>query len=173
MTRSQAWCPAYIGIGSNLDDPPARVRRAFDALRALPDCTAFAHSGLYRSAPMGPADQPDFINAVAACLTRLDARRLLHELQAMEYAQDRQRGAGHWGPRTLDLDLLVLGQVVMNEPDLVVPHPRIHERNFVLLPLAEIAPYLIVPGHGSVNSMVTAIAGSETRIARLEQGAQR
>lgn len=168
MTRGETWCPAYIGIGSNLDDPPARVRRAFDSLRALPQCTAFAHSGLYRSAPMGPNDQPDFINAVAACLTRLDARQLLQELQAMEYAQDRQRGAGHWGPRTLDLDLLALGQVVMEEPDLIIPHPRMHERNFVLLPLAEIAPYLRVPGHGSVMRMVTAIAGSEPRIERLE-----
>ncbi len=168
MTSGQAWCPAYIGIGSNLDDPVARVRRAVDSLRALPQSAAFAHSGLYRSAPMGPGDQPDFINAVAACLTRLDARQLLHELQAMEYAQDRQRDAGHWGPRTLDLDLLALGQGVLDEPDLIVPHPRIHERNFVLLPLAEIAPYLLVPGHGSVVRMVAAIAGSRPRIERLE-----
>ncbi len=117
---------------------------------------------------MGPGDQPDFVNAVAACLTRLDARQLLHELQALEYAQDRQRGARRWGPRTLDLDLLVLGQDVIAEPDLIVPHPRMHERNFVLLPLAEIAPHLLVPGRGSVVRMVAAIAGSEPRIERLE-----
>lgn len=168
MTGGQAWRPAYIGIGSNLDDPAARVRRAVDSLRALPGCAAFAHSGLYRSAPMGPGDQPDFVNAVAACLTRLDARQLLHELQALEHAQDRQRDAGRWGPRTLDLDLLVLGEGVIDEPDLIVPHPRMHERNFVLLPLAEIAPNLLVPGRGSVIRMVAAIAGSEPRIERLE-----
>ena len=166
MTSAAAWQPAYVGIGSNLDDPEARVRRAFDQLRAVPHSAAFVHSGLYRSAPIGPGEQPDFVNAVAAFLTRMDGAELLQALQAMEGAQDRRHGE-RWGPRTLDLDLLVLGRSVTDTAVLAIPHPRISERNFVLLPLAEIAPYLLVPGQGSVVRMVAAVAGKGPRIERL------
>lgn len=169
MTSGDRWRPAYVGVGSNLDEPVARVREALAALRRLPGTAAFAASGLWRSAPLGPADQPDFVNAVAAFLTALDGRALLGELQVLERAQGRQRGGERWGPRTLDLDLLVLGGVTVEEPDLCLPHPRIRERNFVLLPLAEIAPHLRVPGHGSVLRLLAAVADSEPRIERLEQ----
>lgn len=169
MTVADRWRPAYVGVGSNLDDPAGRVREALEALRRLPGAAAFAHSGLWRSAPLGPADQPDFVNAAAAFLTRLDGRALLAELQRLEQAQGRRRGGERWGPRTLDLDLLVLGGVTVREPDLCIPHPRIRERNFVLLPLAEIAPHLRVPGHDSVLRLLAAVAESEPRIERLEQ----
>lgn len=166
MTSTAAWQPAYIGIGSNLDDPESRVRRAFDQLRAVPQSAAFVHSSLYRSAPTGPGEQPDFVNAVAAFLTRMNGIELLRALQTIESVQDRQRGE-RWGPRTLDLDLLVLGRTVTDTAVLAIPHPRIGERNFVLLPLAEIAPYLSVPGRGSVVRMVAAVAGKGPRIERL------
>lgn len=163
------WRPAYVGVGSNLDEPVARVRDALAALRELPKSTSFLDSGLYRSAPVGPADQPDFINAVTAFMTRLDGHALLGCLRALEEARGRTRTGEHWGPRTLDLDLLVLGSVTLDEPDLRIPHPRIHERNFVLLPLAEIAPHMRVPGRGSVLRLLAAVADSEPRIERLER----
>lgn len=169
MSARGWWRPAYVGVGSNLDEPIDRVRRALAALRELPQSTAFVDSGLYRSAPLGPAGQPDFINAVAAFLTRLDGHALLLRLQAMEMAGGRTRSGERWGPRTLDLDLLVLGRLTLDEPDLRIPHPRIRERNFVLLPLAEIAPHLPVPGQGSVLRLLAAVANSEPRIERLEQ----
>lgn len=169
MTAGEWWRPAYVGVGSNLDGPVARVREALDALRELPQSTAFLASGLYRSAPVGPADQPDFINAVTAFMTRLDGHALLARLQALEKARGRSRTDEHWGPRTLDLDLLVLGSVTLSAPDLRIPHPRIHERNFVLLPLAEIAPHMRVPGRGSVLRLLAAVADSGPRIERLER----
>ena len=169
MSEDDRWRPAYVGVGSNLDDPPERVLKALEALRGLPGTASFVRSGLYRSAPLGPADQPDFVNAVAAFLTRLDGHALLDELQSLERAHGRRRDGRQWGPRRLDLDLLMLGSTAIDEPDLRVPHPRIHERNFVLLPLAEIAPHLRVPGHGSVLRLVAAIADSGPRIERLER----
>lgn len=169
MTVAAWWRPAYVGVGSNLDEPVARVREAQAALRGMPQCTAFLDSGLFRSAPVGPADQPDFINAVTAFMTGLDGHALLDCLQAVEKARGRTRSGERWGPRTLDLDLLVLGRVTLDEPELRLPHPRIHERNFVLLPLAEIAPHMRVPGRGSVLRLLAAVAGSEPRIERLER----
>lgn len=162
------WVPAYVGLGSNLDDPAARVRHALQSLRGIPDCHSFRRSGLYRSAPMGPQDQPDFVNAAAAFLTRLQARSLLKQLQAIETAQGRQRGGERWGPRRLDLDLLVFGHAVIDEDELQVPHPGISERNFVLLPLADIAPLLIVPGRGRVAQLLAALGDASPRIDRLE-----
>lgn len=167
MTAGGWWRPAYVGVGSNLDGPVGRVRDALVALRDLPETASFVQSGLYRSGPVGPPDQPDFINAVAAFLTRLDGPALMARLKALEAAGGRTRSDERWGPRTLDLDLLVLGQATLDEPGLRVPHPRIAERNFVLLPLAEIAPHLRVPGHGSVLRLLAAVAGSPPRIERL------
>lgn len=169
MTAGGWWRPAYVAVGSNLDGPVSRVRDALAALHELPQSTSFVHSGLYRSAPVGPADQPDFINAVSGFMTGLDGHRLLGCLQALENAAGRSRTAERRGPRTLDLDLLVLGSLTLDEPDLCIPHPRIHERNFVLLPLAEIAPHMRVPGRGSVLRLLAAVADSEPRIERLER----
>ena len=130
---------AYIGIGSNLDEPQTRVERAFDELARLPLTRLGARSSLYRTAPVGYAAQPDFINAVAELDTALGARQLLAELQAIETRHGRRRSFAN-APRTLDLDLLLFGDARIDEPQLVVPHPRMHERAFVLRPLVEIAP---------------------------------
>ena len=135
----------YVGLGSNLDDPQTQVRRALVALAALPDTRCTAVSGLYRTPPMGPPGQPDYINAVAALETRLAPHALLDQLQAIERAHARVR-AERWGPRTLDLDILVYGQQVLADQRLSVPHPGVAERAFVLLPLSEIAPDLSIPG---------------------------
>ena len=162
------WRPAYIGIGSNLDEPAAQVGKAFAAVQALPDSGFARCSPLYRSAPMGPSSQPDFVNAAAAVLTRLEPHELMRELQAIEKAQGRRRDAAHWGPRVLDLDLLVLGSLVIDEPDLRIPHPGIAERNFVLFPLADLAPNMHVPGRGSVQRLLAEIGTDGARIERLE-----
>ncbi len=146
---------AYLGLGSNLADPPAQLRRALAALARLPDSRLQAVSGLYRSPPMGPPDQPDYVNAVARLDTRLSPLALLDRLQAIERAQGRVRGI-HWGPRTLDLDLLLHGRARMRTERLVLPHPGLHERPFVLVPLAEIAPRLVLPGGAVVAELAAA-----------------
>lgn len=148
---------AYIGLGSNLEDPAAQIAAAIDLLAALPDSTLRAVSRFYRNPPMGPQDQPDYVNAVVALDTRLTPRALLDKMQAVERAQGRERSALRWGPRTIDLDLLVYGDVVLDEDHLQVPHPGIAERAFVLVPLAEIAPQLAIPGHGALSSLLAAI----------------
>lgn len=163
----ELWRPAYVAVGSNLGDPVRQVQAAFEALGQLPDSGAFARSGLWRSAPLGPANQPDYVNAAAAFVTRLEPGDLLRRLQAIEQAAGRRRAAERWGPRTLDLDLLVLGRLVLDEPALVLPHPRIAERNFVLLPLAEIAPGLTVPGQGTVARLLAGISRSHPPIERI------
>jgi 2-amino-4-hydroxy-6-hydroxymethyldihydropteridine diphosphokinase len=132
---------AYVGIGSNLDDPQAHVTRAFDELARLPGTSLAARSSLFRSAPVGFAAQPDFINAVASIETQLPAQALLQALQQIELKHGRKRTFAN-APRTLDLDLLLYGDLSLHEQDLVVPHPRMHERAFVLRPLLEIAPHL-------------------------------
>jgi 2-amino-4-hydroxy-6-hydroxymethyldihydropteridine diphosphokinase len=145
----------YVGIGSNLDDPEQQVRRALKALATLPDTTLLRYSSLYRSLPMGPQDQPDYINAVAELETTLPALRLLGLLQAIETQQGRVRGPVKWGPRTLDLDLLVYGRAQIAKATLTVPHPGIAERVFVLYPLAEIAPGLDIPGLGPLQELLS------------------
>jgi 2-amino-4-hydroxy-6-hydroxymethyldihydropteridine diphosphokinase len=162
------WRPAYVGLGSNLEEPAAQVRKAYGALQALADPGFARCSPLYRSAPMGPSDQPDFVNAAAVILTRLEPRDLMHRLQAIENAQGRRRGTTRWGPRVLDLDLLVLGGLLVDEPDLHIPHPGIAERNFVLFPLADLALHLHVPGRGSVQKLLAEIGTAAARIERLE-----
>lgn len=162
------WRPAYVGIGSNLHDPSSQVRKAFAALQKLPHSGFARCSPLYRSAPMGPSDQPDFVNAVAVLLTKLDPHELLRELQQIEQTHGREREASHWGPRVLDLDLLVLGNLIIEEPALTIPHPGIAERNFVLFPLADIAPGLLVPGRASVQKLVADIGTAGPRIERID-----
>jgi 2-amino-4-hydroxy-6-hydroxymethyldihydropteridine diphosphokinase len=137
---------AYVGIGSNLNDPRAQVLQAFTELDGLPHTRVVKKSSLYRTAPMGHAAQPDFINAVAEIETGLPAARLLAELQAVETRHGRQRSFAN-APRTLDLDVLLYGDVQMRSPSLAIPHPRMHERAFVLKPLLEIAPQLPFAAH--------------------------
>ena len=134
----------YIGIGSNLADPIAQIRQAVQSLDTLPRTRCVACSSLYRSKPLGPADQPDYLNAVAALKTMLPAMELLARLQAIETAQGRVRTI-RWGPRPLDLDILLYSDRQFSEPRLTVPHPRLRERAFVLYPLRELAPDLRLP----------------------------
>ncbi len=154
---------ACVGLGSNLADPVAQVRRAFAALQRLPDTRLRSRSALYRSAPMGPADQPDYVNAAAVLETRLEPLPLLDALQAIEQAQGRVRDGVRWGPRTLDLDLLLYGERIIEEVRLTVPHPGLAERDFVLIPLREAAgPDLPIPGHGRLGDLpVRAFHGLE------------
>ncbi len=148
---------AYIGLGSNLDDPQLQVQRALIELDELDESRCENASGLYRSAPMGPQDQPDYINAVAALRTRLQPHDLLHGLLAIEKAHGRERDPGlHWGPRPLDLDILMYGDEQIDEDGLAVPHAGLHERVFVLYPLYEIAPDLVVPGRGPLQALLAA-----------------
>jgi 2-amino-4-hydroxy-6-hydroxymethyldihydropteridine diphosphokinase len=144
---------AYIALGSNLENPAAQVAAAFAALGALPQSRLCARSSLYRTAPVGYADQPDFINAVAAIETALAPRDLLDALLALEQARGRARQFAN-APRTLDLDVLLYGALLLDEPGLRLPHPRMHERAFVLVPLAEIAPDCVIPGRGAVAALL-------------------
>lgn len=132
---------AYIGLGSNLESPVEQVRQALNELATLPLSRLTAASSLYVSRPVGPQDQPDFINAVAALETRLSPLALLDQLQALEQ-RHRRRRQFHWGPRTLDLDLLLYAHDDIKTPRLRIPHPQMTARAFVLAPLAEIAPTL-------------------------------
>ena len=147
------WQPAYIGLGSNLQDPRAQVLRAGAALESLPSCRLVGLSPLYRSQPLGPVPQPDFINAVAGLLTQLDSCTLLGELLALERVLGRPAEHERWGPRIIDLDLLVYGRERREEPGLILPHRGIVERNFVLYPLCDLAPDLEVPGLGRVAEL--------------------
>ncbi len=136
---------AYIGLGSNLADPRGQLLAALEALGRLPMTRVTAASSLYASDPLGPADQPRYVNAVAALDTGLAPLALLDALQAIESEQGRVRKAERWGPRTLDLDILLYGDHVLDEPRLRVPHYHMHARAFVLYPLAEIAADLAMP----------------------------
>ncbi|MGC8521579.1 MAG: 2-amino-4-hydroxy-6-hydroxymethyldihydropteridine diphosphokinase [Steroidobacteraceae bacterium] len=154
----QRWQPAYIGLGSNLEDPQRQVLRAWARLAGLPETLAVIRSPLYRSRPFGPVPQADFVNAVAGLLTRLDAGALLEALQALERALGRRRDGTRWGPRLIDLDLLVFGRERRADGQLTLPHAGIVERNFVLYPLADIAPDLNVPGLGRVSELKARLA---------------
>lgn len=144
----------FIGLGSNLDDPVAQVEQALEELERVPGSHCTLRSHLYRSAPMGPQDQPDYINAVAALETSLDPVSLLDALQEIEQRHGRVRKGKHWGPRTLDLDLLLYGEQCINSSRLQVPHPGLRERGFVLVPLYEIAPELVLPGGESLGDLM-------------------
>jgi len=148
---------AFVGLGANLGEPQDQVRGGIAALGKFPDTRFLAASSLYRSAPVGVGAQPDFINAVAEIETALSARALLDLLLATEARFGRERPAPG-APRTLDLDLLLYGDSVVSEPGLIVPHPRMHERAFVLTPLAEIAPDIAIPGKGRASALLEACA---------------
>ena len=144
---------AAVALGSNIEDPEAQVARAFDELAALPQTRLIARSKLHRTAPVGYAAQPDFVNACALVETSLEPRALLDQLLAVEKRHGRVRDIPN-GPRTLDLDIVVYGDRVIDEPGLKVPHPRAHERAFVLVPLLEAWPDAVIPGRGRVADLV-------------------
>ena len=154
----------YVGLGSNLEHPVDQIASAFDELERLPRSRMVGRSSLYRSAPMGKPDQPEFINAVAALDTELSAPALLDALLAIEVRHGRVRSEPN-GPRTLDLDLLLYGDGVIHLPQLEVPHPRMHERAFVLRPLAELDPEAVIPGHRPLLELLSKV--SDQRVARI------
>lgn len=144
---------AYVGIGSNLDDPRRQVEFAIALLDDLPGCHVVSRSSLYQSAPFGDVEQADFINAVAAIETAVPPAILLSCFKELERSQGRDPDAERWGPRVLDLDILLYGSDVVDTKDLQIPHPGIAERNFVLLPLREVAAELVIPGLGPVADL--------------------
>jgi 2-amino-4-hydroxy-6-hydroxymethyldihydropteridine diphosphokinase len=146
---------AFIALGSNLQDPAAQVRQALQELAMLPDTTLVRASALYCTAPVGYDNQPDFINAAAEISTTLEPLPLLHALLELEQRHGRERPFPN-APRVLDLDLLLYDDLIMQTQELTLPHPRLHERGFVLLPLAEIAPELNIPGQGRVSGLAEA-----------------
>lgn len=156
---------AAVGVGSNLGEPLVTVRAALDELGALPDSRVLARSSLYRSAPVGLKDQPDFVNAVALVETGLAAHALLDALFAIEARFGRRREFRN-APRTLDLDLLLYAGEMLADERLIVPHPRMHARAFVLAPLVEVDPDCVVPGRGPAAALLGDCAGQ--RITRLE-----
>lgn len=154
---SALWSPAYIAIGSNLDNPVAQVEAATRELAALDRCRLIARSRLYRTQPLGPQNQPEFINAAAGMLTTLSPRELLRALKQIEIALGREQPVVRWGPRRIDLDLLVYADARIAEPDLTIPHAGLPQRNFVLYPLRDIAPDLLVPGVGRVADLAARV----------------
>lgn len=160
---------AYVGLGSNLAEPEEQLERAFLELGRLPHTRLLACSSLYRSAPVGYADQPDFVNAVVQVETTLAAPELLHALLDLEHRHGRERTFRN-APRTLDLDLLLYDGLICHEPRLTLPHPRMHERAFVLLPLVEIAPHCVIPGRGAAAQWLAGCAGQ--LVERIEQPEQ-
>ncbi len=146
---------AFIGLGSNLQDPRRQVAEAMVALAAMPGSTLVARSRCYRTAPVGPPGQPDYVNAVAALRTALTPAALLAALHAIEIAQGRHRDGTRWGPRILDLDILTYGEERIDAPGLTIPHPEMARRAFVLIPLADVAPPdLAVPGVGLLADLL-------------------
>lgn len=156
------WVTAYLGLGSNLGDPQAQIERAVAALARLPGCQGVRSSSLYRNPPMGPADQPDYVNAVVALRTCLDPLVLLDQLQALERMQGRVRGR-YWGERTLDVDLLLFGERRIDHARLTVPHPGLPQRAFVLYPLAELADAPPLPGLPALQTLLTGCDGEPLR----------
>jgi len=148
---------AYVGLGANLGARESTLRAAVDALGIEDDIEVVAVSALRETEPVGAGEQPRFLNGAVVLDTALSARELLDRLLALEQRFGRVRVPGEHGPRTLDLDLLLYGEEEVDEPGLTVPHPRLHERRFVLEPLAELAPGLVVPGRGDVDSLLRGV----------------
>jgi 2-amino-4-hydroxy-6-hydroxymethyldihydropteridine diphosphokinase len=156
---------AFIALGANLRDPEAQVRAGVEELAMLRDTRLMSVSSLYRSAPVGYLDQPEFVNAVAEIETALAPRALLESLLAIERRYGRVRQFAN-APRTLDLDIVLYGDLEVNEPGLAIPHPRMYERAFVVVPLAEIAPDRVVPGRGRVRDLLAGVDASS--VVKLE-----
>ena len=153
---STLWRPAYVAIGSNLGSPRERVLEAMQRLSSLNAAHELLCSRLYLSRPLGPQDQPDFVNAAAGLLTQLKPEDLLTELLAIERAMGRERRE-RWGPRVIDLDLLWMVDSEVASTALTLPHPGVSIRNFVLYPLADIVPTLAIPGHGKVSDLLRSV----------------
>lgn len=149
----------FIGLGSNLEKPEQQIKRACKSLQSLPETRLVATSPLYQSTAIGPGDQPDYINGVAELDTALTAEQLLDQLQTIENQQARKREI-RWGPRTLDLDLLLFGDNEIDSHRLQVPHPRLHQRNFVLYPLHDLAPNLQLPDGQKLVTLLNQISSS-------------
>jgi 2-amino-4-hydroxy-6-hydroxymethyldihydropteridine diphosphokinase len=152
------WRPAYVAIGSNLEQPRVQVIDAAARVERVRDTRVECRSRLYLTRPMGPQDQPHFVNAAVGLLTQLTARELLDALLDIERTMGRDRRE-RWGPRIIDLDLIWMFGRPIEEPGLTLPHPGVSERNFVLYPLSDIAPTLVVPGHGTVADLKTRVGG--------------
>ncbi len=142
---------AFIALGANLGDPAATVQSALGDLGRIPGIRVLQHSRLYRSRAVGPGTQPDYVNAVAQVETALSPHELLDALLGIEASHGRVRDGQRWGPRTLDLDLLIYADLQLNDARLTLPHPELTRRNFVLAPLVEIAPDALIPGHGQAR----------------------
>lgn len=165
----------FVGLGSNLDGPETQLRTAVRDLHGIAQTRVLRCSSLYRSAPMGPADQPDYVNAAVSLSTHLDPFALLAQLQEIENRHGRVRPSPpqdsstsikqqanlRWGPRTLDLDLLLYDDRVIATETLTIPHPGVHQRDFVLIPLQEIAPQQVIPGRGHVADLVAALPAGD------------
>ncbi|MCD1124708.1 2-amino-4-hydroxy-6-hydroxymethyldihydropteridine diphosphokinase [Jinshanibacter sp. LJY008] len=148
----------FIALGSNLNQPLTQVEAALDAIKQIPQTRLIACSPLYRTKPLGPQDQPDYLNAVVELDTQLSAESLLDATQAIELNQGRERKAHRWGPRTLDLDILLFGNQTINTSRLTVPHYDMHNRGFMLYPLADIAPDLIFPDGVTLSSLLSQVS---------------
>ena len=146
----------YIGLGSNLDDPQYQLKKAIISLGIVPSTSVVKTSSFYKSKPIGPQDQPDYINAVVELATELSAHVLLDYLRGIENEHGREREI-KWGARTLDLDILLFGDEIIQDDHLVIPHVEMHKRGFVLLPLDEISPDCMIPGFGAVSSLLQQI----------------
>ncbi|MFC5078647.1 2-amino-4-hydroxy-6-hydroxymethyldihydropteridinepyrophosphokinase [Vibrio thalassae] len=154
----------FIAIGSNLSDPVAQAKEAIEALKHLPKSELTCCSSLYSSTPMGPQDQPDYINAVAQITTELTPLELLDCTQRIEQEQGRVRKDERWGPRTLDLDIILYGNEVIDSERLTIPHYGMNEREFVLYPLLEIAPNLQLPDGSELKTLVNNVARNGLRV---------
>jgi 2-amino-4-hydroxy-6-hydroxymethyldihydropteridine diphosphokinase len=165
MSKSENAVCAYIGLGSNLADPVAQLRAGVSALARLEQTRVETCSSFYRTAPVGRREQPDFINAVCRVRTKQAPAMLMRNLLEIERTHGRVREGDKGGPRTLDLDLLLYGNQTIHTAELTVPHPRLHERAFVLYPLHEIEPDLVIPGRGVLRELLASCAGQ--RVERL------
>jgi 2-amino-4-hydroxy-6-hydroxymethyldihydropteridine diphosphokinase len=158
---------AWLSLGSNLQDPLAQIRQALKHLADNDQLSVLRTSSMYRTPPWGDEQQGDFVNAVAEVETSLEPLFLLHQLQTIENTMGRQRNGRRWGPRLIDLDLLLYGDVLLFSDELEVPHPRMHERAFVLLPMCELDGSVTIPGHGEVCRLLEKL--DVTGISRLEK----
>ena len=167
-SKRKIWKPAYIGLGSNLNEPLQQITMAIENIKKIPNSCYILSSKLYDYSPMGPPDQPNFINAVVAIVTQLKPHGLLLELQKIEHKQKRIRNELKWGPRTSDLDLLCQGQEIIEDDILTLPHPGICKRNFVLLPLMDISPDIMIPRLSNMVDLLKKIENNPIRLKCLE-----
>lgn len=163
----------FIGLGSNLSEPVQQLKDAVVAMHQLSEVSVAQVSSCYLSSPMGPAEQPDYVNAVAELSTSLSCRNLLQVLQNIELQQGRVRKDERWGARTLDLDILLYGTEIINEPDLVVPHYGMKQREFVIFPLAEIMPDLSLPCTTHINALFSTLPSKGIKRLPMKIGIQR